>query len=160
MEEIGVRDGLRPTVGQMMVRDMIVYMIVATDVMLSFLVFFLPSLWVSEGETDAVDPSFMYLWLVAVVGFGIAIIHWRWRIYSSVISSGAEVPGEITSITRSGDSVMVEYTYRWQAETIKSTHKVGGYIPKRRIKEEVGLKATLLVAPAKPTRFLVLDSVR
>lgn len=160
VEGIGVGDGVRPTVGQMMVRDMIVYMIVATDVMMFSLILFLPSLWGSEGDSEALDMSFMYLWFVAVVGSSIGIIYWRWRVYSSVISSGVEVPGEVTSIKKSGDAVEIEYTYRWQAETVKSTGKVSGYIPKRKIKEAVGMKATLLVDPTKPKRFLVLDSVR
>lgn len=143
----------------MMARDVLFYSILVVPVILVVYMFMLVSAEPADGE-EAFDAIYLYGPLVVVIGIDIGLVYWRWSVYSSILNSGVEVPGEVTSVTRSGDTVMVEYTYRWQAETIKSTHKIGGYIPKRRIKEEVGLKATLLVDPSKPTRFLVLDSVR
>jgi hypothetical protein len=71
-----------------------------------------------------------------------------------------ETRATITNITGFGDQREVEYTYRFQAETIWSTRKIGGYIPTKKIREEIGLQVSVLVDPSKPTRFLVLDSLR
>lgn len=145
----------------MMARDLFVYISLASPVMVAVILFIVPMMIeVEEEGAELVSPALAYGFLLLNVGISVALVYWRYSVISSLLSSGVETPGEVTSITRSGDATMVEYTYRWQAETIKSTRKVSGYIPKRRVKEEVGLKATLLVDPSKPTRFLVLDSVR
>lgn len=160
MEDIGVRDNVRPTVGQMIVRDIFLYMAISTPAVLLAVILFFSVMGEPEDGSGPLDTTYLYVLLVVDVGISIGMLYWRWNLYSAVLSSGVETPGEVTSVTRSGDAIIVEYTYRWQAETVKSTRKVGGYIPKRRIKEEVGLKAMLLVDPNKPQRFLVLDTIR
>jgi hypothetical protein len=159
MDDISVRTDSRPTVGQMIVRDVVVWMAVSTPAVLAFVMFFMSNVEL-EDPSEAIDLTGLYLLLVADIGISSGMIYWRWSIYSSVLQSGVETPGEVTSVTRTGDTMSVEWTYRWQAETVKSSKIVGGFIPKRRLKYEVGLKATLLVDPNRPQRFLVLDTVR
>jgi hypothetical protein len=159
MDDIGVQASSSPTVGQMMARDLISLMFILSSVVMTIVVIVLPTLE-PEDPSEALDIGTFYFVLVADVAIALGMIYYRWSIYSSVLSSGVETPGEVTSVTSNGDAITVEFTYRWQAETVKSTGKMGGYIPKQRVKYEVGLKATLLVDQNKPKRFLVLDTVR
>lgn len=161
VSEIGVRDAARPTVGQMMARDVFTYTSMANPVVVAMTMLVVPTMLGVEGGGDAlVDPTLAYGVVLLCVGTSIALIYWRHALISSLLTSGVETPGEVTSVTRSGDSVTVEYTYRCQGETVRSTRKVGGFVPKRRVNEVVGLKAALLVNPAKPERFLALDTLR
>ena len=98
--------------------------------------------------------------LVLEVGVTFVVIYWRKNLYSSVLDSGVEVPGKVVSVTKTGDTVTIEYEYRWQAQAMRSSKRVMGYLPRRKAAEEVGATATLLVDPSKPERFLVLDTVR
>ncbi|MGD9962603.1 MAG: DUF3592 domain-containing protein [Thermoplasmata archaeon] len=156
MDDLGLGYGRRPTVGQMLMRDVFVYMFLSTPFILLLTILILSAM----ADADATSLTYMYGVLVLDVAACFVVIYWRRSMYSSVLNSGVEVEGKVVSVRKSGDALVVEYEYRWQAETMRSTRRVSGYLPKTRVREEVGTTATLLVDPSKPTRFLVLDSVR
>ena len=139
MEAIGVRADSRPTVGHMMVRDIFVYMALSTPAMLAFVLLFMSSVeYEDPSEVTDLTPLYIVLGIDIVIGLG--MIYWRWNLYSSVLQSGVETSAEVTSVTKVGDTTAVEWTYRWQAETVKSAKLIGGFIPKKRLKYDVGLK--------------------
>ncbi len=158
MDDLGLGAGPRPTVGQMLMRDVFVYMFLATPFFLLFTILVVSR--VTDAEGEAVDLTYMYGVLVLDVAACFVAIYWRRNMYSSVLDSGVEVEGKVVSVRKSGDTLIVEYEYRWQAETMRSSRRVTGYLPRTRVREEVGTTATLLVDPSKPKRFLVLDTVR
>jgi hypothetical protein len=142
----------------MLMRDLFVYLFLATPFFLLFTM--LVASAVTEAEGEVTGLSYMYGVLVLDVAACFVVIYWRRNMYSSVLDSGVEVEGKVASVRKSGEALTVEYEYRWQAETVRSSRRVVGYLPKTRVREEVGMTATLLVDPGKPERFLVLDTMR
>ena len=157
MDDLGLGAGPRPTVGQMLMRDVFVYMFLATPFVILLAILAVSAM---GEEAEATGLTYMYGVLVFDVAACFVVIYWRRNMYSSVLDSGVEVEGKVVSVRKSGDALIVEYEYRWQAETMRSSRRVVGYLPRTRVREEVGTTATLLVDPGKPQRFLVLDTVR
>ena len=157
VDDLGLGAGRRPTVGQMLMRDMFVYMFLATPFVVLLAILAVSAI---GEESEPTDLTYMYGVLVFDVAACFVVIYWRRNMYSAVLDSGVEVPGKVVSVRKSGDALVVEYEYRWQAETMRSSRRVVGYLPRTRITEAVGTTATLLVDPGKPQRFLVLDTVR
>lgn len=144
----------------MISRDFFFYMAIFTPAMVLAMALLLPAMESPEDGVEPLDLTYLYWILVADVGVSIGVIYWRWHLYSSILTSGVETPGAVTSVTKSGESMSIEFTYRWQAETVKSTKMVQGYLLKRRLNYRAGMNVTLLVDANKPQRFLVLDTLR
>jgi len=158
VEDILTGESPRPTVKEMLLRDFFVYIGIITCLMSAVIIVLLSSTAGDGSEGVGLDYLFGFLVLEIAVAF--VIVYWRTTLYSSILMSGVEVPGEVTSVKKSGDALIVEFTYRWQAETVRSSKMVGGYITRNRITHKVGMRATLLVDPSKPKRFMVLDTMR
>ncbi len=157
MDDLGLGMGRRPTVGQMLMRDLFVYMFLSTPFVVLLAIFAVSAI---GEEAEATGLTYMYGVVVLDVAACFVVIYWRRNMYSSVLDSGVEVEGTVVSVRKSGEALIVEYEYRWQAEAMRSSKRVAGYLPRTRVNEEVGMTHTLLVDPSKPQRFLVLDTVR
>lgn len=137
-------------------RDVFFYSSIATLPILVVIALFLPT--GDEISEGAVAPDTIPILLILFCGVAdVFILRWRIHTFSSVLSNGEQVPGKITNIIQLGDSKTVEFTNRFQGQEYKSTKMIGGIIPRKWLKPQVGQEVTLLVDSHKPMKFLVLD---
>jgi hypothetical protein len=151
----------RPTLGDMLSKDVFLYAIVSGIVIIwvtyIFVAFLAEDNTSDEGGLSG-DALFV-LFLLMTLG-DIVILGWRVRHFSAFANRGVETPARISGVTGVGDQIGVEYEYVFQAERLKGSIGIGGLAPRKKAEAMVGREIFILVDSEKPKRTLVLSKLR
>jgi hypothetical protein len=170
MRELATRGGIvqekaeyvsRPTLGDLLSKDVMVYAIVSGTVMIWAVYFVVVSLVKdssSGGESLSNDTILIIFLLITVADIG--ILGWRARYLSTFASRGVETPARIARLTKMGDQIAVEYDYSFGADRLSGKIGVGGVSPQKKAEALVGREIFILIDPDKPTRSLVISKLK
>lgn len=151
----------RPTLGDMLAKDIFLYAIVSGIVVI-WVVYLSLILLVEDDPTD--EGSFskdtiLILFLLMTVG-DMAILGWRVRYLSAFANRGVETPAKIARVTVIGDQIGVEYDYVFQMEQLNGRIGLGGFSTRKKAESLIGREIFILVDPERPKRALVLSKLK
>ena len=151
----------RPTLGDLLAKDIFFYAVVSGVVVVwvvyIFLVYFIEEDPTDEGGFS--KDSILVIFLLMTIA-DIAILGWRVRYFSAFANRGVETSARIARVTGVGDQIGVEYDYVFQMEQLKGSIGLGGLATRKKAESLIGREIFILVDPEKPKRTLVLSKLK
>jgi hypothetical protein len=151
----------RPTLGALLGKDIFLYAVVSSIVVIWFVYIFLV-LFMEDDPTDEggfSKDTILVLFLLMTVG-DIAILGYRVRYFSAFANRGVETPAKIARVTAVGDQIGVEYDYVFQMQQLKGSIGLGGFSTRKKAEALIGREIFILVDPEKPKRTFVLSKLK
>jgi len=152
----------RPTLGDLLAKDIFFYAVVS-GVVVVWIVYIFLVYFIEEDPTDEggfSKDSILVIFLLMTIA-DMAILGWRVRYFSAFANRGVETPARIARIVRVDDNLnSVEFEYVFQAEQLKGVIGIGGFATRKKAEALIGREIFILVDPEKPKRTLVLSKLK
>ncbi len=147
-------------------RDLFFYLPISFIIELWIIFFVITAIAVDDPETpedetlSSEDERGLIFGFCAVTAAFVGAVAWRFKRWSSFVKGGVEVPGNVSKLMMvSGpySAYKVTVTYRLDGNEVVSSRHMEGLFPKFKRNIREGQEVSLLVNPAKPGRFVILD---
>ncbi len=147
-------------------RDIFFYLPLSFIVELWIIFFVIMAVAVDDPETpedETLSPegerAIISGFCAATTAF-VGVVTWRFKRWSSFVKGGVEVPGKVTKlmmVSGTYSAYKATVTYNLDGNEVVSSRHMEGLFPKFKRNIREGQEVSLLVNPARPGRFVILD---